>query len=148
MRRRPGERTASEHMSGRYESFVGHLNSTQRERRTQIGHSELKRPKRSQQLVLPAAVAPLCDEAFASEVSHKRQPDTEANVYMALEPKKARINLPAGSKLARRFPQHVQRDIAINEPADVNAVSNKRRRKLPFKMEGSDVGHCADINIV
>ena len=98
--------------------------------------------------MLPAAVAPLCDEGFASQVSHKRQPDTDVNVDMDLEPKRARINLPAGSKLARRFPPHVQRDTAINEPADVNAVSNKRRRKLPFKMKGSDVGQCADINIV
>ena len=96
MRIRPGERTASEQMSDRYESFVGHLSCTQRERGTQIGHSDLKRPKRSQQVVLPVAFDPRCDEGFASEVSHKRQPDTEANVYVDLEPKRASINLPLG----------------------------------------------------
>ena len=148
MRIRPGERTASEPMSDRYESFVGHLSCTQRERGTQIGHNDLKRLKRSQQVVHLAVVDPLSNEGLASDVSHKRQPDTEANVFVDLVPKRARINLPAGSKLARRFPQHVQSDIAINGPADVNAVSNKRRRKLPFKMEGSNVGQCADTNIV
>ena len=145
-RRRPGERSASEPMHGRYESFVGHLNPTQRANRPQVCHIELKRPKSTSDVVLPDAVDPNSDDGFETEMSHKRQPDTEAYDLSDPEPKRPRINLPAGSKLARRFPQHVRSDTANHGPAVVNAVSNKRRRKLPFKMKGSDVGQCADVN--
>ena len=66
---------------------------------------------------------------------HKRQLDTNSDC-MTLPLKRARINLPADSKLGQRFP-HLVRKATIS-PAE----SNKRRRTLPFKTEGSGDGQC------
>ena len=98
--------------------------------------------KRPQEIPLPDHV-----EGFDSDGSvdlscqgdvverHKRQLDTNS-VCMTLPLKRARVNLPADSKLGQRFPHLVRK--AIVSPAE----SNKRRRTLPFKTRGSGDGQC------
>ena len=138
IRTRPGEEAVSESPPVMHDSFVGRTDRTQRVFRCQIAHSDPKRPKHMPQVAHPAVVEPPSQDGLVSFSSHKRQPDTDVNAIVDFVPKRARVNLPVGSKLARRFPQHVQSDTATNGP-DVNAVSNKRRRRLPFKTEGSHI---------
>ena len=89
-----------------------------------------------------------------SPVSNKRKID-DTN-FQSTDPatqRRGKVNLKPGSKLALRFPQHVKhegstdvvnvpcpkRDMALNAPA----VSNKRRRILPFS-KGNTSSQCAE----
>ena len=89
---------------------------------------------------------------------HKRQPDTTYPLPHERSHLRSRINLPAFSKLAQRFPQHVRSDGAvgissvqisnarkIEHTGTAQAESNKRRRILPFKMRGSTSGQCTEV---
>ena len=128
-RTRPGEKAAeNEPPAACYESSVGR-NDTQSECRPQFALNLAKRPKAI--LVVDPDRSDL--ERNLSGTRHKRQLDTHDYAILDPLPKRARVNLPAGAILAQRFPQHVQRDAV----SDIHAASNKRRRRLPFKTEGS-----------
>ena len=141
-RTRPGEVQLSEEAAFKCTKFVGVASNPQSEQSPQTCDMLPKRPACASDGV------ELSNQDFeVSSSSHKRQPDTEMDALLEFEPKRARVNLPVGSKLARRFPQHVQCNTVYNGP-DVNAVSNKRRRRLPFKTEGSQVGQSTDASII
>ena len=171
-RTRPGEVQLSEQAVFKRLRFVGERTDTQREPRTQTSIMSPKWPKfDGSQVVQPKSPCDnaqlTCDDRndqhFFGEGEvvlerHKRQPDTTYPLPHERSHLRSRINLPAGSKLAQRFPQHVRSDGAvgissvqisyarkIEHTGTAQAESNKRRRRLPFKMRGSTSGQCTEV---
>ena len=171
-RTRPGEVQLSEQAVRKCTRFVGERTHAQREPRPQnfvtspkwpdFDVSQVSRPD-SELVNVQSTGGESHDLLFVGEremVSgrHKRQLDTAYPLHLERPHTRIRINLPVGSKLAQRFPQHVRCDgaagISSVQTSDARtrehtetaqAESNKRRRILPFKMKGSTSGQCTEV---
>ena len=168
-RTRPGELQLSEQALRKCTKFVGEGNNAQCEPRPHIVTSpkwpdsyasHVSQPDSEPVNVQPTSgenhdVLFIGEREMVSE-SHKRQLDTPYPLHLERPHTRIRINLPIGSKLAQRFPQHAQcntaagfssvsdaRNSELTEPAQ--AESNKRRRILPFNMKGSASGQCTEV---
>ena len=164
------EPATNENSSGGFK----HANKAQRDQSSQLAYKRLKRsqlgpPSVDLRVMSPHVAAEdqhgISDEAASShelrsishELSHKRKLDTENCFEAESTQRRSCIRLPAGSKLALRFPhlamqgdlQHGLKDAIAKRSHDIDAhaESNKRRRKLPFKIGGSRAGQCADSSI-